>query len=79
MSIRQLTQSMDIVSALDDEPNDEGGLSSSDLKAKFDEGGNIIKSFINGMLIPDINERIQDEVNSVTLESGNMPTGGVSG
>ncbi len=40
MSISEMTDDLGIISSLDDEPNDEGGLTAAELKAKFDEGGN---------------------------------------
>lgn len=52
MAIPQLEENLNIISLLDDEPNDVGGLTASELKAKFDEGNNIIKNYINGTLIP---------------------------
>ena len=52
MSIQQFNKNMSIVSALDDEPNDVGGLTSAELKAKFDEGGEALKEYINTVLIP---------------------------
>lgn len=45
---------VNIIQKLDDEPNDVGGLTSAELKAKFDEGANIIKNFINESLIPEL-------------------------
>ncbi len=54
MSISKLTASLDIVSALEDEPNDVGGLSASELKAKFDEAGNVIKTYLNDVLTEEI-------------------------
>ena len=47
------TKDMNIIAALDDEPNDVGGLTAAQLKAKFDEGGLALKTFINGTLIPE--------------------------
>lgn len=52
MSIQKFEKNMNIVAALDDEPNDVGGLTSAELKAKFDEGGNSIQTYINNVLIP---------------------------
>ena len=52
MSIQQFEKNMGIISALDDEPNDVGGLTSAELKAKFDEGGMSIKEYINTVLLP---------------------------
>ena len=42
------------MSLLDDEPNDVGGMSSAELKAKFDEAANTIKTYINETLIPEL-------------------------
>ena len=77
--IRELTKDLDIISALENEPNDEGGLSATELKAKFDEGGNTIKTYINGTLIPDVSDTITSKVAAAELAAGNMPTGGSAG
>ena len=54
MPLTKLTASLDIVSALEDEPNDVGGLSAAELKAKFDEAGNVIKTYLNDTLTEEI-------------------------
>ena len=54
LTITYLDGNLDIIQQLDDEPNDVGGLTAAELKAKFDEAGNIIKTYINGTLIPEI-------------------------
>lgn len=56
MSIQQFDKDMAIVSALDDEPNDVGGMTSAELKAKFDEGGMALKTFLNDVLIPALEQ-----------------------
>lgn len=53
--IPEFTADMDIIQKLDDEPNDVGGLTASELKAKFDEAGNTIKAWINGEFIQPAN------------------------
>jgi hypothetical protein len=50
MAFTKLTKDMNIIAALDDEPNDVGGLSAAQLKAKFDEGGLALKTFINALI-----------------------------
>lgn len=45
---------MHIVGVLDDYPTDSGGLTSQELKDKFDEGGLAIKEYVNEELIPAI-------------------------
>lgn len=54
MALTKLNKDMNIVSALDDQPNDVGGLTAAELKAKFDEGGNAIKLYLNGTLIAEL-------------------------
>lgn len=50
-----MSRSLDIIQQLDDEPNDVGGLTPQQLKAKFDEGPQALKEYINGTLVPFIN------------------------
>ena len=52
---------LDIIQKLDDEPNDVGGLTAAELKAKFDEAGNIIKDYINNTLLPGISDTVAEE------------------
>ena len=54
MAFEKFNKDMKIISALDDEPNDVGGLTAAELKAKFDEGGEAIKRYLNDTLIPAI-------------------------
>lgn len=50
--IPTLETDLNIIQQLDDYPNDVGGLSAAELKAKFDESGLTIQEFINERLIP---------------------------
>ena len=52
MSITKLNDDLNIVQKLDDQPNDVGGLTAAELKAKFDESGLAIQDYINNTLIP---------------------------
>lgn len=54
LEVEYLNGDLNIIQKLDDEPNDVGGLTSAQLKAKFDEAGNTIKTYINDTLIPAI-------------------------
>lgn len=56
MDIQKFEKDMGIISALPDDPNDVGGLSAAQLKAKFDEGGEALKQYINEVLIPILND-----------------------
>lgn len=52
MSIPTLDTDLSIIQKLDDYPNDVGGLSSAELKAKFDEGVLAVQTYLNTVLIP---------------------------
>lgn len=52
MSIPTLDTDLSIIQKLDDYPNDIGGLSATQLKAKFDEGVLALQTYINTVLIP---------------------------
>ena len=52
MSIPILDTDLSIIQKLDDYPNDIGGLSAAQLKAKFDEGVLALQTYINTVLIP---------------------------
>ena len=56
MAIEKFSKDMSIIAALDDEPNDVGGMTSAELKAKFDEGGKALQSFLNDTLLPKLEE-----------------------
>lgn len=42
------------ISKLDDEPNDVGGMTAEELKAEFDKAGGVIKDYLNGSLLPEL-------------------------
>ena len=54
MSFSKFTKNMAIIQQLDDEPNDVGGMTAAELKAKFDEGGQAIKDYINNVLLAEL-------------------------
>lgn len=54
MALTKMNTDLNIISALDNEPNDVGGLSADQLKAKFDEAGNAIKTYINDSLTVEL-------------------------
>lgn len=70
MSIQQFEKNMGIISALDDEPNDVGGMTSAELKAKFDEGGISIKEYINTVLIPALEKLGVETTVQLPTEAG---------
>jgi hypothetical protein len=52
VAIEKFNKNMAIIAALDDEPNDVGGMTSAELKNKFDEGGKALQTYMNETLIP---------------------------
>lgn len=73
MALSSFTKDMAIIAALDDEPNDVGGLSAQQLKEKFDEGGQAVKTFLNGTLIPEITQQLATKEELDDLEVGVSP------
>ena len=54
VQLSPLEQDLNIIQKLDTEPNDTGGLTPNELKRKFDEAGNLIKTYINTILVPAV-------------------------
>ena len=50
MALPTCNEDMNIISKLDDEPNDVGGLSAASLKAKFDLAGHLLKKALNDLV-----------------------------
>lgn len=60
---------MAIIAKLPDEPNDIGGMTAQQLKEKFDEAGQTIKSYINNTLKNEVATKEELEA----LEAGVSP------
>lgn len=81
MNFTPLEKDMNIISALDDEPNDMGGLTAAELKAKFDEGGKAIKEYLNSTMIPEAKAALQDKAGKEELHDlvlGMIPDGTIT-
>lgn len=52
MALAEFQDDLNIIQKLDDEPNDVGGLTAAELKAKFDEAGLTIQNWLNTVLLP---------------------------
>lgn len=74
MALSKFDKDMQIIQALDDEPNDVGGLTSAELKAKFDEGGEAVKQYINETLTAEVASR--EELQDLIL--GQIPDGTIT-
>ena len=72
MPLSQFTKDMAIIQKLDDEPNDVGGLTAQELKAKFDEAGEALKDFLNDSLLPQLGANSAAQDLGATLNGENM-------
>lgn len=74
--MEKFTKDMNIIAALDDEPNDVGGLTAYELKAKFDEGGLALQKYINEELLPNLDVKdggVIDITDQVALTAEETP------
>lgn len=54
-NIASFSEAVDIISQLRDYPNQEDGLTPTELKAKFDKASILLKEYINDVVVPAIN------------------------
>ena len=64
MAVPRLTDDLDVIQKLSDNPNDTDGLSAAELKARFDEAVNIIKAFLNSNLATAL-DAIEENANKL--------------
>ena len=55
MAIPYFEENLDIIGGLSDYPGSEDGLTAQEFKERFDVAGNLIKKFLNEVLIPQTN------------------------
>lgn len=72
LAIPGFEEDVDVIQKLDDEPNDVGGLTAAELKAKFDEAGNRIKTYINETLVPSISETVAEAEERAEAEAARV-------
>ncbi len=60
LDMKRLEDDLYVIQKLDDQPNDVGGLTAEELKLKFDEGPNRIKTYINETLIPALSDTVAE-------------------
>lgn len=61
MAIPFFNDEVDIISKLGTNPGSDDNLTEAQFKAKFDEAANLLKTFLNDILIPNINQTIDVE------------------
>ena len=70
MPLTKLTADLNIIQALDDEPNDVGGLTAAQLKAKFDQAGGTIKTYLNETLTQELDTALAGKVGTGITVNG---------
>jgi len=78
MALSKLTTDLNIISPLDTEPNDVGGLTAAQLKAKFDEGTNDIKTYINNTLTTEADDTLATKAEVQGIALGQIPDGTIT-
>ena len=85
MALTKFTQDMNMIARLDDEPNDVGGLTAAQLKARFDAGGIALQNYINETLTAQVDAELADirekKVGQAELEQvvlGQIPKGSIT-
>lgn len=78
MALTKLTTDLNIIQALVDEPNDVGGLTAAQLKAKFDEGTNDIKTYMNNTLTSEIDSTLATKAEVQAVVLGQIPDGSLT-
>ncbi len=68
VNLTKFSANVDNIQGLSDRPNTTDGLTSAELKAKFDKAGDDIKAFINGVFIPELEQNFNQIVNDVSIE-----------
>ena len=54
MALTPFNKDIEYIQKLDDEPNDVQGLTSAELKKRFDQAGMDIKAYLNDTLLPGL-------------------------
>lgn len=62
MKLTKMEEDLRIHQKLDDEPNDVGGLTAQELKAKFDQAGLAIQSYLNETHLPETEAAVEEAV-----------------
>ncbi|MET0017141.1 hypothetical protein [Oscillibacter sp.] len=78
MALTKFTKDMQVIQSLDDEPNDVGGLTAAELKAKYDEAGEAVKQYINETLTVEIDANKADKSELQDIVLGQIPEGTIT-
>lgn len=92
MALEIMKENVQIIQSLSDYPNQEEGLTAGEMKAKFDEAAMRLQSYINGSIVPAVNDKlsasemsgavsnaVEQALNSITPDKiGAAPAGHVT-
>lgn len=70
MNISELSEDLEFIKKLGTYPNQDQGLSADDLKAEFDKAANIIKQYLNDIIVPALNKTLTAEEILKKIASG---------
>lgn len=76
MAIEKLNEDLNFIAGLGTNPNTDNNLTAEELKALFDKASLIIQAYINGTLVPAINEAGEGVKVSGGTMSGNLDMNG---
>lgn len=74
MALTKFTENVNNIQALSDRPNVTDGITSSELKERFDKAGSDIKNYINNTITEELDEEITTINNSITSITQSLPT-----
>lgn len=74
MAIKELTEDLKKISGLGDNPNADNNMTAEDLKAMFDAASLIIQAYINGTIVPAVNDNT-DKISGKVSKAGDSMEG----
>lgn len=74
MPVTKFTENVNNIQALSDQPNTIDGLTSSELKQRFDKAGADIKTYLNNTLTEEIDDIVVATNSSITSVRNAIPT-----
>lgn len=72
MGFTKFEKDMAVIAALDNEPNDVGGLTADELKNKFDEAGKALQEYLNSVLLRELEGSLAAEKLGAVLDGVEM-------
>lgn len=78
MAIPQFEENLDIIANIGDDPKSDNGLTTQEFKMEFDKAGNLIKNYINNVLLPNLNFSVDmDAIETYIKNNALLLTGGI--